>query len=92
MNLFEKVSLVRGAIQLQLDSLAFTALGNAKVNLSFIVDNKKPEKDEDNVFQVSSVQEVEQIALHIYDDKKIINNVQDYNRPLYLTVLLIIPR
>ncbi len=68
----------------------FTTYGSVTIPITFILDNKEP-NGEFNVFLVESKKEAEDIATSIINNKNIKDNVEDYSKPLYLTVIPNVP-
>lgn len=68
----------------------FTSMGNIKIPTTFILDNEDP-NNAFNVISVISKEQAEEISMEIVNNKNIIDKVEDYSKPLYLTVIANLP-
>lgn len=85
----QKISQVRKAIDRMLGN--FISVGNVQIPTGFILDNNEPD-GAFNVIPVDSKKQAEDISLAIVNNKNITDNVEDYSKPLYLTVNVSLPR
>ncbi len=89
MSTKQKIYQVREAMDRMLGN--FISVGDVKIPTGFILDNKEP-NNAFNVISVDSKEQAEEISMGIVNNKNIIDNVEDYSKPLYLTVLVSLPR
>lgn len=85
----QKISQVREAMRSMLGN--FVSSGNVQIPTGFILDNEEPNNSL-NVIPVDSKEQAEEISMEIVNNKNIIDNVEDYSKPLYLTVVVSLPR
>lgn len=83
----EKLQKLRNGINLQLGN--FVSAGNVKIPLTIILDNNNVEAD--NVVQVESKEEAEKIINELTGTNNFVDQVRDYEQPLYLTVIANLP-
>ena len=91
MSTQQKTLQVNEAIKRQLEMINFVSVRTLQIPISFILDNERP-NGAFNVISVDSTEQAEEISMNICSNKNIINNVKDYSKPLYLTVLISLPR
>lgn len=84
----DKFKLIKEAINLQLGN--FAGGNNVKIPIILKVDNKKCDGAV-NVFEVSSIKEVEEISMELIKEINFIDEIKDYSEPLFLTVIASLP-
>lgn len=91
MSTEQKITQVKEAMNRQLERFNFISVGNVQIPTGFILDNNEPD-GAFNVIPVDSKEQAEEISMAIVKNKNIIDNVEYYSKPLYLTVLVSLPR
>lgn len=89
MSTKQKIYQVREAMNRMLGN--FISVGNVQIPTCFKLDNKEP-NGAFNVIPVDSKEQAEEISMAIVNNKNIIDEVEDYSKPLYLTVVVSLPR
>ena len=87
-----KVLILKDAVNRQLEQNGFVTSTNVKIPLHFVLDNTNVE-NAFNIVQVSSLAEAKKIMNSIISVKlrDIDVNVEDYNKPLFLSVTVNFP-
>jgi len=88
MSTQQKIIQIKEAMNRMLGN--FTSTGNVKIPTTFILNNKEP-NNSFNVISVESKEQAEKISMEIVNNKDIIDDVDDYSKPLYLTVVVKFP-
>ncbi len=84
-----KTHQIKEAINRILDSQPF--IGNVPIPTQLILNNEEP-GNSFNVIPVDSKEQAEEIAMNIINSKNIKDDVEDYDKPIYLTVIVSLPR
>ena len=82
MTLEEKVRFLRNSMSSQLNQFAFVSIGNVKIPTRFLLNNTK--SNTSNEIPVDSREQAEEIRSII--SGTLIDSVDNYNKPLYLSV------
>jgi len=87
-----KIIHLQKAIDRQLNYFSFTSTGDNTVSVEFILNNK-PFTNEFNVVEVESIEEANEIVDAIVGEKAKNLDISSihYNRPLFLSVVVILP-